>query len=192
MSADVMRQEDFFEGTHSTYADFLEWPENFRVELIDGRVVMMAPPADTHQLISMELCYRIRSFLEGKPCKVFAAPYSVRLFPREDKTDDTVVEPDILVICDQAKRDKRGCNGAPDFIIEILSPATMWHDQLVKYNKYLKAGVREYWMVNPETRGVQACVLEGGGYVVRAYDDTMKVPVAVLPGLEINLAEIFV
>ncbi|MDR3201280.1 MAG: Uma2 family endonuclease, partial [Spirochaetales bacterium] len=160
MTADAMRQDEFPDGDY-TYADFLEWPDDLRAEIIDGQVFMMAPPLDYHQLISMELCYRIRSFLDGKPCKVFSAPYSVRLFPRADKTDDTVVEPDIVVICDQSKRDKYGCNGAPDMIIEILSPSTSRHDQLVKYNKYLKAGVKEYWMVNPETKGVQVCILEG-------------------------------
>jgi Uma2 family endonuclease len=111
-----------------TYADYLEWDENVRAEIINGKIYMMSPPLTMHQRISMRLSTQIANFLKGKPCEVFAAPFGVRLFPKEDKTDDTVVEPDIAVVCDSSKLDERGCNGAPDLVIEIISPSTVSHD----------------------------------------------------------------
>jgi Uma2 family endonuclease len=130
--------------------------------------------------------------LEGKPCKVFVAPFSVRLNPVADRRDDTVLEPDLLVVCDPAKLDKRGCNGAPDLVIEILSPSTARNDKVVKLNKYQNAGVREYWIVEPDTQTVLICVLDAGGrYIFSSYDDTGRAPVSVLPGCEIDLGAVF-
>ena len=118
-----------------TYADFLEWDEGERYEIIDGEAYMMATPSRLHQEISGDFYYALRSFLKDKPCKVYAAPFAVRLFPSEDRSDDTVVEPDITVVCDPSRLDDRGCNGAPDFIIEIVSPSTARYDRIVKFNK---------------------------------------------------------
>jgi Uma2 family endonuclease len=176
---------------HYTYADYLEWDENLRAEIIDGEVNMLATPTSDHQAVSMELSIQLGNFLKGKPCKVYAAPFSVRLFPKEDASDDLVLEPDIAVICDASKIDKRGCNGAPDFIIEILSPSSLKYDRLVKFRKYQQAGVREYWIVDPETKLVQVNILDNGWYRTSVYDDTEKAPVSVLAGCEINLAEVF-
>jgi Uma2 family endonuclease len=152
---------------------------------------MMGEPTTSHQAVLVELLYRIRRYLEGKTCRVFPAPFGVRLFPIADASDDTVVEPDIAVICDSKKIDKRGCNGAPDLIIEILSPSNSRHDKVEKYRLYQEACVREYWIVDPEEKTVQVCVLENGRYVVAMYADNDVIPVAVLKGLHIHLEDIF-
>ncbi|GHU66235.1 hypothetical protein FACS189447_06680 [Spirochaetia bacterium] len=179
------------EKPYYTYADFLEWDESERCELVNGDLYMMSTPTTEHQRILMELAYQLKDYLKGKPCQVFPAPFAVRLSPHADKSDDTVFEPDIVVICDSSKIDKRGCNGAPDLIIEVISPSTASHDRVRKYNYYQKAGVREYWMVEPEAKTVQACLLEGDHYVLTAYNDEDTAPVTVLPGCKINLKEVF-
>jgi Uma2 family endonuclease len=122
---------------------------------------------------------------------VYSAPFGVRLFPKDDLSDDTVVEPDILVVCDKTKIDKQGCKGAPDLIIEILSPSNIHHDRIVKFQKYLAAGVREYWIVDPDNKGVDVHVLQDGAYHTMVYDETSEAPVSVLPGCVINLAGVF-
>jgi Uma2 family endonuclease len=179
------------ERTYYTYADILEWDESVRAEIIDGELYMMALPSTFHQEISMELSGQLGNFLKGKPCKAFAAPFGVRLFPREDLSDNTLVEPDIALICDRSKIDERGCNGAPDLIIEILSPSNGRHDLVLKFNKYLEAGVREYWIVDPVEQAVQAHILDNGRYVTNIYDDKAQVPVSVLPGCVIDLPAVF-
>jgi Uma2 family endonuclease len=176
---------------NNTYANFLEWDEDFRAELHDGEVVVMAPPVTKHQQVSGELFFQIRSYLEGKSCKVFPAPFGVRLFPKKDRSDDTVFEPDIVVICDQEKLDEHGCNGPPDFVIEIVSPSTAKYDRVYKLRKYEKAGVREYWIVDPETKYVQVFTLENGRFLASGYDDTEKAAVSVLEGCEIDLQAVF-
>ena len=147
-----------------TFADCLTWGEDERIEIIDGEAVMMAPsPATDHQLISGELFGQIHSYLKGKKCKVISAPFDVRLFEQDGdgpEDVDTVVVPDITVVCDPDKLDKHGCKGAPDMVVEILSPSTQRHDRLTKFNLYQRAGVREYWIVDPANRAVQSFVLE--------------------------------
>jgi Uma2 family endonuclease len=172
-----------------TYTDYLEWNEDERYEIIDGEAYMQAAPSRIHQEISGNLYYALRSFLEGKPCKVYAAPFSVRLFPMEDESDDTVVEPDITVVCDSAKLDDRGCKGPPDMAIEIVSPSTARHDRIVKFNKYREAGVQEYWIVDPEERAIFAYILKNGEYTAAVYEDAA--PSTVLPGCTIDLSSIF-
>jgi Uma2 family endonuclease len=139
----------------------------------------------------MRLSTKISNYLEGKPCKVYAAPFAVRLFPQKDQSDDTVLEPDIVVVCDPAKLDERGCNGPPDFVAEIISPSTAKYDRITKFRKYQIAGVREYWIVDPDTKTVQVCILENGRYVISMYDETETAPVTVLPGCVIDLAAVF-
>ncbi|MDR1428871.1 MAG: Uma2 family endonuclease [Spirochaetaceae bacterium] len=177
------------EGIRYTYRDYLVWKTDERYEIIDGEAYMMAAPSRMHQEISMALSAMLYTYLEGKPCRVYAAPFSVRLFPAEDNSDDTVVEPDITVVCDASRLDDRGCKGAPDFIIEISSPSTARHDHIVKFNKYREAGVREYWIVNPEEKVVSAYRLKNGEYTAVNYDDTA--PVQVLPGCAIDLKSVF-
>jgi Uma2 family endonuclease len=202
-----------------TYADFLEWKESTLAELLDGEIVMMAPPATIHQLVSGEFFSQLKNFLKGKRCKVFAAPFGVRLFPRKDRSDNTVFLPDIVVVCDPEKLDDKGCNGAPDLVIEILSPSTAKYDwragceprrynkfplqrkslqldcedfhKITKFRKYQTAGVKEYWIVDPDLKNVQVCILENGRYMVTMYDDTEKAPIGVLQGCEIDLPAVF-
>ena len=175
-----------------TYADYLKWEDGERWEIIEGIPYLMSPaPTRDHQGISMELSRQIATFLKGKPCKVFAAPFDVRLFPMDDDSDDTVVQPDIVVICDGAKLNKSGCAGAPDMVIEVLSPSTARHDKFIKLQLYQKAGVREYWIVDTETKTVSVHILKNGEYVIKAYGDTDSAPVCVLEGLDISLADVF-
>ena len=178
-----------------TFADCLAWGENERIEIINGEAVMMAPPSSVHQEISMELSRQLANFLEGKRCKVYPAPFGVRLFEKDgERTEDvdTMVEPDISVVCDRSKIDRHGCKGAPDLVIEILSPSSRRHDRFVKLGLYQRAGVREYWLVNPEETTVQVMVLTNG-YLLPAADygreDVARVNV--LDGCFIDLGKVF-
>jgi len=169
-----------------TYADYLYWDDGERYEVIDGVAYMMASPTAIHQGISGELFGAIWEFLKDKPCKVFAAPFDVRLFPEEDNSDDTIVQPDILVVCDPAKlSDVKACKGAPDLVIEILSASSLIMDRKVKAEIYRKAGVKEYWIVNADDFEVLVNLLTDGRYVSTVYRD--RVPSSVLPGLTIDL-----
>jgi len=173
-----------------TYSDYCQWDDGNRYELIDGEVYLMVPaPTSEHQRISRGLSNQIYNYLKGKKCEVFVAPFDVRL--NVDTADDTVVQPDVSVICDPSKIDKRGCVGAPDMIVEILSPSSARRDNFVKFKRYLAAGVKEYWIVNPETKTVHVCVLKEGEYVSRVFGDTDSVPVGVLEDCLINLADVF-
>lgn len=178
-----------------TLADALAWDEKERIELIDGYPVMMAPPSRVHQEISGELYRQLANFLEGKKCRAYPAPFAVRLFEgAEDRPEnvDTMVEPDISVICDAGKLDDIGCKGAPDLVIEVLSPSTQRHDRLIKYNLYQRAGVREYWIVDPESKTVQVCVLDASRFQVQevyAAQDVAKVNV--LEGCFVELSKVF-
>ncbi len=183
------------EKARYTFADCLTWDENERIEIINGAAFMMATPSSRHQEISMELSRQLANFLEGKRCKVYPAPFVVRLFEQDgDRPEnvDTMVEPDISVVCDRNKIDKHGCKGVPDLIIEILSPSTRRHDRLVKLNLYQQAGVREYWMVDPDNESVQVFTLDGGALKIRedyGREDVAKVNV--LDGCFIELSKVF-
>ncbi|GHU93825.1 hypothetical protein FACS189479_05770 [Spirochaetia bacterium] len=192
-----------------TYADMLEWDEGYRAEIIDGALYAAEPPVAYHQEIISELTYQLMGFLKETQSvsgKVFPGPFGVRLFPKDDLSDNTVLEPDITVVCDLSKLDKRGCKGAPDMIIEILSPSNTQHDMVYKFNKYLKAGVREYWTVDGDSKSVQVHLLDQSNaqprYITSLYgvfdpanpetvDGPDIVPVSVLPGCVIDLKEVF-
>ncbi|MDN5872662.1 MAG: Uma2 family endonuclease [Nitrococcus sp.] len=150
-----------------TYGKYVTWPEDVRYELIDGIAYAMAPaPVRIHQELVGEMFRQIANQLEDGPCRVYVAPFDVRL-PRSDEADediDTVVQPDIAVICDAHKLDERGCRGAPDWAIEVLSPASASHDQIRKLSVYEFHGVREYWIVHPVDRIVTVYELEQGSY----------------------------
>jgi Uma2 family endonuclease len=178
---------------HFTYRDYKSWElkEGERYELIEGTAYAMSAPTDQHQAVSWELGRQLGNFLLGKPCKARAAPYDVRLFYDEDEDDDTVVQPDISVICDEAKRGPEGCRGAPDLVIEILSPSNRGEECIRKFNLYLKAGVREYWIVSPETKAVQVFVLKDGAYQGKVYDKEAPVPSAILEGFALDLKALF-
>jgi Uma2 family endonuclease len=172
-----------------TYADYCTWDDSERWELIDGIPYAMSSPTWEHQGVSSELSRQIGNFLRDKPCKVFAAPFDVRL--NADTYDDTVVQPDIVVICDRSKLSGTGCVGAPEMVIEILSPSTARRDKLVKFQQYRKAGVREYWIVDSDSKTVAAHILENDEYITRAYGETDNAPVHILEGCTIELSYVF-
>ena len=151
---------------HYTYGDYLTWPDDVRYELIDGVAYLMAPaPTLEHQDIAGEIYYQLRQQLEGKPCRPYIAPVDVRL-PKRNEADeaiDTVVQPDVIVVCDQGKLDRRGVRGAPDFVVEVLSPSTAFHDHKRKREVYERAGVKEYWLVDPVERTIHIYRLDENG-----------------------------
>ena len=182
--------DDMRMGKRFTYADYYKWDDGKRWELINGEAYLMEPaPLWGHQDIQTGIMRQICYFLEGKQGKVFAAPFDVRL--NADAGDDNVVQPDIVIFCDRSKLSGTGCIGAPDMVVEILSPSTAKRDQVLKLNLYLAAGVREYWIVDPESKRVQVCILKNNEYIVKAYCETDKVPVHIFEGCVINLAEVF-
>ena len=178
-----------------TYGDMLNWDTDVRYELYDGSPVALASPSDVHQEIVGELFGQLREYLKDKPCKPYFAPFDVRLFERKgDAPDDvdTVVQPDLMVVCDKSKVDRRGVHGAPDLIIEVLSPSSERYDRFNKLNLYQKAGVREYWIVNPESRSVQTFVLEDGHYTFPAYvEGGGELAVTIFPDCVIDLSAVF-
>ena len=173
-----------------TYTDYITWDDNERWELIYGVPYMMAPPSLPHQGISLELSRQLGNFLQNKPCKVFTAPIGVRL--TADANDDTVLQPDIVVVCDYAKLDNKGVIGAPDMVVEILSPSTARVDRFEKFRIYESAGVREYWIVDPESRTAQVHILDNEKFnFIKTYRDNETVPVHVLDGCTISLPDTF-
>jgi len=187
MSQPAPRLEERF-----TYADYKKWDNEQRWEIIYGKPYLIAPaPTWEHQKISGQLHMQLGSYLKGKQCQVFYAPFDVRLFAKADETDDTIVQPDIVVVCDSTKLMRTGYAGAPDLIIEILSPGNTRHDTLIKFNLYLKAGVREYWIVDPEQKTVSVHILKNNEYTTRIYGNEDSAPVHTLEGLTIDLSEVF-
>ncbi|MGL6174568.1 MAG: Uma2 family endonuclease, partial [Cellulosilyticaceae bacterium] len=154
------------QSTHKyTYADYLTWPTEERWEILDGIAYMQAAPSWQHQSISTELVTQFSMYLQGKSCKVFHAPFDLRL-PESTETDETsttVLQPDIVIICDKSKLQGTGYVGTPPLIVEILSPSTARHDKLYKLNKYESAGVTEYWMIEPDLKLVSVFKLQGNG-----------------------------
>lgn len=184
------------EKARYTFADCLIWDENQRIEIIEGEAFLMAAPSSIHQEISMEISRQLANYLEGKQCRVYPAPFDVRLFETEGDAPgdvDTVVEPDISVVCDKSKIDLYGCKGAPDLIIEILSPSSLRTDRLVKFRLYQRAGVQEYWIVDPENKSAQVFLSDGTG-TLRPHEDYGREDVAkvnVLDGCFIELNKVF-
>ena len=177
-------------GKRYTYEDYYNWEDGIRYELIDGQAYLMEPaPAYGHQDSQMHLSVQLYNFLKGSPCKVFVAPFDVRL--NFDTDDNTVLQPDIVVFLDRSKLAGTGSLGAPDMVIEILSPSTSRRDRVTKYNQYLKAGVKEYWIVDPKAKTVSANVLDDGRYLCTNYAKPDEVPVRILEGCMIKLAEVF-
>jgi len=179
-----------------TYKDYLTWNDNERWELIKGVAYNMAPaPSVNHQRVSMELGRQFANFLSDKPCEVFSAPLDVRLPEPNEKDEDTenVVQPDMVVICDSSKLDKKGCKGAPDLIIEIVSPASASIDNIKKMNLYEKNGVKEYWIVHPIYKIVTIYkIMENGLYgKPETYSEEDKIEVELLKGLTIDLGLVF-
>ncbi len=134
-----------------TYADYLTWTFKERVELIKGKIFRMSPaPSTIHQIVALNLAVELRVFLKKKKCKAFVAPFDVRLAKNKSSSSiKTVVQPDVCVVCDHSKLDKRGCLGAPDLVVEILSPANNEVELSYKFDLYESNGVKEYWIVYP-------------------------------------------
>jgi Uma2 family endonuclease len=178
------------DNEYHTYGDYLTWPEGERYELIDGHAYAMAPaPARRHQEVVGEIFRQVADALEDHPCRVYLAPFDVRL-PKGEEADaaiDTVVQPDLAVICDPDKLDDRGCRGAPDWVLEVLSPATAAHDQILKRDLYERHGVREYWLVHPTDCLVMVYDRQEGSYGKPAiYELKGQLSATVLPEVTID------
>lgn len=178
------------DAVYHTYGDYLEWPEDVRYELIDGVAYLMSPaPTREHQEIAGEIFRQTANALEGQPCRPYVAPFDVRL-PRGDEPDklvDTVVQPDLLVVCDRRKLDTRGMRGAPDWVVEVLSPAAAAHDQTIKLAAYERAGVPEVWLVHPADRVLTMYRPEGATFGRPVISELKgQTAVAALPGLTVD------
>jgi Uma2 family endonuclease len=199
------------EKRHFTYADYKEWElaEGERYEVIYGEAYAMSAPNTRHQEILMALASQFYNYSQGKPCKVYPAPFDVRLSYEEDESDDTVVQPDITVICDEKKRGHEGCRGCPDLVIEILSLSNTAIEMERKLKLYQDAGVREYWIIDPENTGVTVYRFQvprpspkgvepevrgsplAGAFQTYFYKNTDTVKVAIFPELNIALEQVF-
>jgi Uma2 family endonuclease len=177
-----------------SYADYLRWKFTERVELLRGKIREMSAPSRKHQGISMGLSRAISNALWKTSCKIYVAPFDVRLTRnKQNKTVTTVVQPDICVICDPSKLDVRGCVGAPDLIVEILSPGNSRTEMKDKFELYQEAGVLEYWVVSPIENMVQVWKLDAEGKYIglqpKLEGDILTTPI--IANLAIDLTEIF-
>ncbi len=177
-----MEAKAFFSNT---VADIEALDEDVRAELIDGQIYYMAPPVTVHQRIISDLVFEIRSRLKeiGKDCEVLPAPFGVYL----SDDDRNLVEPDVSVICEKEKLDEKGCHGAPDWVIEVVSPSSKKLDYSIKLFKYRTAGVKEYWIIDPAVRQVQIRDFENDDYMCVAFDEAASC--MHLPEIKIRLSE---
>lgn len=169
-----------------TLNEYRTLPTNERLEIIDGYIYDLAAPSSAHQFVSGEIFRQLANYLHGKSCHAYTAPFDVYL------DEKTVVQPDITLICDPDKRKKDGCHGAPDMVVEILSPSSAIHDLNIKKELYRKHGVREYWVVHPDYKLVQTFLLQNDAYISSAtYVHPSKAKVNVLDDCEIDLESVF-
>lgn len=195
---DVVRETGLAKSKDNiyTYGDYLTWSDDNRYELIDGVVYNMTPaPYRQHQGILGELHRQIANYLFDKDCDVYGAPFDVRL-PEGEEADEeilTVVQPDLAVICDHNKLDKRGCRGAPELVIEIVSPHSGGRDRKVKRELYERFGVEEYWIVDYNEKTVEVYKLDETGEYGKSkiYIDEDELPVGILEDLKIDLGLVF-
>lgn len=179
-----------------SYADYLKWQFDERIELIKGKIFTMTPAPNTyHQIVSGVVFNELYTYLKKKPCSVFSAPFDVRL-PRksiEDNTIYTVIQPDICVICDPIKVDKKGCIGAPDIVVEILSPGNNKKELQNKFEVYEEALVAEYWIIHPDEHTFLKYVLDVENKYraerLLTVGDEVRTPI--LPGFILSLEEVF-
>ena len=178
-----------------TFADYLTWPENEHWEIIDGVPSMQAAPTWQHQAISRELLTQFNNYLKGNPCQVFASPFDLRLPETNEKDEETtfVVQPDILVVCDKGGLKGTGYYGTPTLAIEITSPSTARSDKVWKFNRYEKAGVKEYWIVEPDGKFISVFTLQPNNRYGRpeSYTEADLLKVSVFPGFIVDLKPIF-
>lgn len=179
-----------------SYADYLKWKFEERVELIRGKVMKMTAPNRKHQDVSRELMFVFTSYLKEKQCKAYNAPFDVRL-PKFDKIKNeeiiTVVQPDACIVCDVTKLDDKGCIGAPDLVVEILSPGNSKKEIRLKYEVYEEAGVKEYWIINPVEENIAVLLLnkEEKFEGARLYATGDIIHSNAVNGLTVNLSDIF-
>jgi Uma2 family endonuclease len=184
------------DGTY-TYADYLLWRIEERLELIKGKIFKMSPaPSLMHQRISTQLQGTLFNYLKASSCDLFSAPFDVRLYNEKkskvaNKEIYTVVQPDLCVICDEGKLDERGCLGAPDLIVEILSPGNSQKEMNEKFDLYEESGVKEYWLVEPAENAVFVYVLNEAGQYIGLKPTTTILKSSIFPDLELDLEKIF-
>jgi len=180
-----------------SYADYLTWFDDKRRELIDGIISLMSPaPSTTHQVVAGNIFNLLKIFLKKKTCRVFIAPFDVRLPKNGEKENEklfNVVQPDLCIICDPSKIDDKGCLGAPDMIVEIISMSNTKHDVKTKFELYQQHGVKEYWIVFPYDKMVQVWLLDDiGKYQLQAnFVEDDKIKLNILPECEIDLTDVF-
>jgi Uma2 family endonuclease len=177
------------------YSDYLKWTFDERMELIKGKIFKMSPaPGSTHQRLLRRLSLKLGIYLTGNPCELFFAPFDVRL-PRRSGNDNeiyTVVQPDLCVICDGSKVDEKGCLGAPDIVVEILSPGNNKKELKNKYEVYEEAGILEYWIIYPPEKTLLRYVLvEGRFQTTRPFTVGDEVTTPIFPGFVLNLDDFF-
>lgn len=190
----IYKVEELDMSASYSYADYLRWKFEERVEIIRGKVYQLTAPRRRHQGLLVEISRQLSNYLIGAKCKIYFAPFDVRLqVSTDDKKTFTVVQPDICVICNPEILDEKGCNGAPDFIVEILSPSTSEKDATIKFDLYEEVGVKEYWMVYPDLNLVDVFVLNEiqKYHLVKKYSASQKVPVNILEGCVIDLKMVF-
>lgn len=191
MSSPAQHLQDIF-----TFKDYLQWDREERWELRNGVARAMPPsPGPRHQEVVLEIAARFRDQLAGKPCRPYVAPLDVRL-PEGDEPDDeirTVVQPDVMVICDPSRMDRRGYRGAPDLVVEVVSPASAASDLREKVELYERHGVKEYWVCHPEDRILFRFVRGPDGQYgrTRIFSDSENVPCDAVPGLYLDLSGVF-
>jgi Uma2 family endonuclease len=176
-----------------TYSDYLLWQFSERVELIKGFILKMSPaPSRKHQTISQNINQYFLNFFENYTCNVYVAPFDVRLPIPSAKKDTTVVQPDLCIICDEYKLDDRGCNGAPDLIVEILSPNNSKHVVDTKFNLYQESGVKEYWIVEPEERIVLVYTLRNEEYIgLKPFSEGQIIKSPLFSEMQITVDDVF-
>jgi len=191
MTITNINQLDPINGLY-TYAEYLLWKFEERVELLKGKLFKMSAPSINHQRVSRKLSTKIDNYLEGKRCEVFSAPFDVVL-KNPNGEDNTVLQPDLCVVCDPEKlADGKRCYGAPDWVLEIVSPSNVEKELSKKMHIYEEAGVVEYWVLRPEEKELDIFVLQDNGYIgLKPRFAGEVVSPQKFPDLQINLSEIF-
>ena len=177
-----------------SYSDYLLFRFQERVEIIKGYILKMSPaPSSNHQTVSQNLNFKIYSYFSNQSCRVFVAPFDVRLPVKSEIKNTTVVQPDLCVICDESKIDARGCDGAPDLIVEILSPKNSKHDVETKFNLYQESGVKEYWIVQTEQRIVLVYSLKNEEYTgSKPFGEGETIKSILFPEMKIMVDDVFI
>ncbi|WP_034671629.1 Uma2 family endonuclease [Ectobacillus panaciterrae] len=175
-----------------TYAEYLTWPDESRYEIIDGIPYLQAAPSRQHQRIVTQLTGEFYTFLKGKTCEVYTAPFDVRLSATDDEEEYLVVQPDISVVCDKRKLDDKGCKGSPDLIVEVLSPSTWQRDRIEKLNSYQRHGVKEYLLIYPNEKIVEQYILEENGMygIPYIYNEENIFRSHIFPDFELSMSHI--